>query len=224
MTDTSWLGLTDTHLIACQGSHRLREEACQAFLTMQDAAKNDGIDMQIVSSFRDFNRQQQIWDAKWAGKRPLYDRSGNLIDPDSLSDEQKLFAILIWSALPGASRHHWGTDLDVYDKKSVDSWPHRFELVAAEYQAAGPCFELHCWLSENADRFGFYRPYEKDRGGVAPEAWHLSYRPLAEHLIQSLDLQILKVQIEASNILGKAHIQANLDEIFSRYTLNGESR
>ena len=27
--------------------------------------------------------------------------------------------------------------------------------------------------------FGFFRPYTTDRGGVAPEPWHLSYAPVA---------------------------------------------
>ncbi|MCZ8486094.1 D-alanyl-D-alanine carboxypeptidase family protein [Vibrio lentus] len=34
------------------------------------------------------------------------------------SEQQKLSAILRWSALPGASRHHWGCDFDVFAHQS----------------------------------------------------------------------------------------------------------
>ena len=32
------------------------------------------------------------------------------------------------------------------------------------------------------DAEGFYKPYNADYGGVAPEAWHISYRPVASAL------------------------------------------
>lgn len=223
MSNDSWLGLTEEHLTTCQGGHKLRAEVCDAFMSMQNEAHRDGIDLQIVSSYRNFQRQQAIWDAKWLGLRHMFDRGGQRINPEHLKHEQKLFAILIWSALPGASRHHWGTDLDVYDKAAVDNWQQPFELVAAEYEQAGPCHALNCWLAENAGRYGFYRPYAKDTGGVAPEAWHISYQPLAKKVIQQLDLTVLSETLRDSNIQGKEIILAHLDEVFTRFTLNGET-
>lgn len=222
MADTNWLGTSEQHLVACQGRHQLREEVCTAFREMQQAAQTDGVDLQIVSSFRDFHRQQQIWDAKWLGHKPLYNRCGELIDTALLTDDEKLYAILIWSALPGASRHHWGTDLDVYDKTSVGNWPHTFELVASEYGESGPCYNLHCWLNENAEKHGFYRPYAIDTGGVAPEPWHLSFSPTASKIIEQLDLNVLRGTLLNSTVQGKTAILENLEDIFQRFTLNGE--
>ncbi len=224
MSIAEWLGLTDSHVVNCHGQHRLRPEVCKAFDRMQKAAAIDGVDIQIVSSFRSFEKQQAIWDGKWLGQRTLYSLNGDELEFDALSETERLFSILIWSALPGASRHHWGTDLDVFDKVSIDSSGHKLELVASEYTPDGPCYQLNCWLAENADRFGFYRPYSKYNGGVAPEAWHISFLPEAESIIQQLNLTNLADTIDASNIQGKKLILQNLNEIYRRYTLNGESR
>ncbi len=41
---------------------------------------------------------------------------------------------------------------------------------------------LHDWLDRRisaSEAFGFFRPYDLDRGGVAPERWHLSCGPVA---------------------------------------------
>ena len=49
----------------------------------------------------------------------------------------------------------------------------------AEYLAGGPFHRLTTWLDAHMHAFGFFRPYTTDRGGVAPEPWHLSYAPVA---------------------------------------------
>ena len=71
--------------------------------------------MQPASSFRDFERQQLIWNCKFNGERKVHDDEGNLLDLALLDDWQKAQAILRWSALPGGSRHHWGTEIDIFD-------------------------------------------------------------------------------------------------------------
>jgi len=52
-------------------------------------------------------RQAEIWNAKAAGLRPVLDANEQPIDTGTLSERELVFAILRWSALPGASRHHW---------------------------------------------------------------------------------------------------------------------
>lgn len=217
----NWLGLDDSHICSINGNQGLQQTAKDAFCKMQEAAQQAHIDLQIASSFRSFERQLHIWQLKWTGKRTLYDLHGKPLEFFNLTDEQRLHAILTWSALPGASRHHWGSDLDVYDKSAVDRVGHQLELVASEYQQGGPCFALSCWLEQNADRFGFYRPYEKYNGGVATEPWHISYRPLADEIINQLDLEKLRGLITVSEIGGKELILSQLDQLYSRYTLNG---
>ena len=165
-------------LVECQNGFRLLPEVCSAFKRMQEAAAQDNVDMQIVSSYRGFDRQLQIWQNKWIGKATLLDADENKLDTSSLSDQQKILAILTWSALPGASRHHWGTDLDVYDKNSVEHAQHDFQLVCSEYDQ-GPCSKLNHWLTEHAIKFGFDRPYAQYKGGIAREPWHLSFKTSA---------------------------------------------
>ena len=43
----------------------LRKEAHDAFVKMRAAAEKDGFAIQMVSSFRDFYRQQSIWERKY---------------------------------------------------------------------------------------------------------------------------------------------------------------
>lgn len=221
ITQAAWLGTCERHLVDCQDGHRLSAEACVSFNTMQQHAQKDGIDIQLVSSFRSFERQLTIWNQKWLGSRTLYSIEGKPLDPNHLSDSEKLDAILTFSALPGASRHHWGSDCDVYDRSSVIRAQHKFELVNAEYQEGGPCYPLHCWLEKHADKFGFSRPYSGYNGGVAIEQWHLSFKTEAQKIETQFNLAQLRELLSQSDILGKDCILTNLERIYRQYILNG---
>lgn len=214
------LGLTGAHLIECEAPHRLLPEVTQAYMALKTAAKQDGVNIAIASSFRDFHRQLGIWNNKWQGKRPLLDIQSQPLDAENLSPEAKLHAILTWSALPGASRHHWGTDFDVYDPIGIANSGQALQLVSEEYQDDGPCATLAAWLSEHAEDFGFYRPYQQYHGGIAPEAWHLSYRPISNLYQQALSCDLLKMQLEITDIAGKSTILEHLDTLYHRYVLN----
>ncbi|MFQ5447636.1 MAG: D-alanyl-D-alanine carboxypeptidase family protein, partial [Saprospiraceae bacterium] len=49
----------------------LRKETYASFQKMWKAAKADGINLTIISATRNFNRQKQIWEAKWTGARRI---------------------------------------------------------------------------------------------------------------------------------------------------------
>ena len=68
-------------------------------------------------------------------------------------------------------------------------------------------------------RFGFFRPYRTDRGGVSPEPWHLSYAPVALPALESLSLSMLRQVLDSSTIAGKPHVLARLPEIYTRFLL-----
>lgn len=214
------LGQDESSLVECQSGFKLLPEVCAAFKKMQVAAHKDQVDIQIVSSYRGFDRQLQIWQNKWSGIKPILDINEQPIDLSTLTNKQKLFAILTWSALPGASRHHWGTDLDVYDKKSVMNNQHDFKLVCSEYEANGPCAKLNKWLNLYAQDFGFTRPYNQYTGGVAAEPWHLSYQPIAQEIECQLDIQVLEQTLKISNIDAPQCIIENLETIFRQFVLN----
>jgi LAS superfamily LD-carboxypeptidase LdcB len=144
------------------------------------------------------------------------------LDIERLSEEELVFAILRWSALPGASRHHWGTDLDVYDERSRPEG-YEIELIPEEVDAGGMFGPLHEWLDQRiaADSaFGFFRPYDEDRRGVAPERWHLSHAPTAARLGLQHTPELLRETIRVADIELKEAVLQNLDEIYARFVIN----
>ncbi len=154
----------------------MRVEAFRAFKKMAQAAKKDNVKLQIVSATRNFYAQKKIWEDKWTGKE--------LVDgislPQVYNDPMlRAIKILEYSAPPGLSRHHWGTDIDL---NSVET-----EYFETEYGQ-----RVYQWLTRNAGQFGFKQTYTaKDSSrpaGFQEEKWHWSYVPLSS--------QIWKKQIE----------------------------
>ena len=212
--------MDSSQFICIDDKHLLQAETCRAFQAMRSEAQKSGISIDIASSFRSVERQLAIWNAKWEGKRPLYRRDMTQADPATLSDEEKLHCILTFSALPGASRHHWGTDIDVYDEKAINATGKPLELIEAEYVANGPCYPLHQWLLQHASNYGFDFPYAVDKGGIAKEPWHISHKASASEALEKLTLTQLAKDIKNMPILGKSVILKHLDEIYRRYVLN----
>lgn len=218
MTQDQLLGLDESHLILVgRGPHRLTAATAAAFNDMQVAAAYAGHNLQPASSWRGFERQLAIWNGKWRGERPLLDAAGQPLDALQLSETERLHAILRWSALPGTSRHHWGTDLDIYDPDClpVDT---RLALEPWEYEEGGWFSDLSDWLGEHMNDFGFFLPFAKPagaQGGVAYEPWHLSFA--LESGEQRLDQAALALCLQQADIEGKATVLAHLDEILVRY-------
>jgi len=194
----------------------LHPAAAAAFRRLRRAAARAGFDLVPASSYRDFDTQVRIWNEKWTGRRPLYARDGAKLDPARLTPAERVRAILIWSAPPGASRHHWGTDLDVYDRAALPPGG-RPELLAAEYEPGGPFAALAAWLEVHMARYEFYRPYRTDRGGVSPEPWHLSHWPSAREASRRLRLATLRSAIAAAELEGRAALLKALPGVYRRY-------
>jgi len=219
MNEFELTGRARTHIVELEQPRcALHYGAMTSFLAMRDAAVASGIDLVAASSFRDFERQRSIWNAKWRGERPLLDRAGRPLDPAILDEVARIDAILAWSALPGGSRHHWGTDLDVIDGAAVPG-DYRVQLVPGEYAPGGPFEALTAWLDANMTRYGFYRPYATAQGGPGAEPWHLSYWPLAAEALESLTLPTLRRALAGSDLLGREAVLERLPEIYTRYVL-----
>jgi LAS superfamily LD-carboxypeptidase LdcB len=201
---------------------RLHAGVLDAVTALREASARAGHDLAIVSSFRDFSRQSDIWNRKFRGEQAVFDRAGAPLDVSSMSGPERVRAILIWSALPGASRHHWGTDFDVYDRAAVPP-DYRPQLTVAEYTGSGPFVRLNEWLGANLGNHGFFRPYTTDRGGVSPEPWHLSYAPVSGPALQALTLDVLTEAIEGSDLEGREHVLARQPEIHEKYVLSVDS-
>jgi LAS superfamily LD-carboxypeptidase LdcB len=200
----------------------LHKEVVVPFLAMRAAAAADGVDLVAFSSFRDFDRQLAIWNGKFRGARPMHDRAGKPLEAAALSAAEKVAAILWWSALPGASRHHWGTDFDVLDGKALP-YGYQLQVIPSEYQPGGPFERLTQWLDAHMHAFGFFRPYSTDRGGVQPELWHLSYAKVAQRAQQELSLDGLQSVLSAAGIEGKSEVLEALARNYSNYVLNVDS-
>ena len=224
MTQDQLLGLDESHLILVgRGPHRLTAATAAAFNDMQVAAAYEGFNLQAASSWRSFERQLAIWNGKWRGERPLLDANSQPIDALQLCDEERLHAILRWSALPGTSRHHWGTDLDIYDPDCLPAGT-KLALEPWEYEAGGWFADLGEWLGDHMSDFGFFLPYAKPLDaaqGVAYEPWHISFA--LESAEQRLDPDALALCLQQADIEGKACILSHLDEILARYVTAGHT-
>jgi LAS superfamily LD-carboxypeptidase LdcB len=197
----------------------LERNVVEPLLAMKDAAARDGIAIEIVSAFRDFESQQGIWDRKYRGQRPLYDANGNVKEHAKLSAADLIESIMCWSAVPGGSRHHWGSEIDVIDRAAVPEG-YRVRLLPAETQPGGVFHRLHQWLDENMARYGFFRPYRTFRGGVYPEPWHLSYAPVSTVALQLLTAELFEQTVRASDILGKELVLERSSGIYRQYVAN----
>ncbi len=201
---------------------RVHQEVVEPFRNLVRDAHTAGFDLQILSGFRSFEQQLSIWNRKASGKLAVLDSNAVSVDVEALSEKELVFAILRWSALPGASRHHWGTDLDVCDAAATPEG-YAIELIPEEVNAGGMFGPLHEWLDERiaaGSSFGFFRPYDEDRQGVAPERWHLSYAPVATAYAEQLTTDVLRAAVERADIYIKETVLLQLDEIHERFVIN----
>ena len=187
------LGLTTDHLVSVADGVQVESNTAAAFQVLAERAAAEGHDLRIASAFRGYDRQLRIVNDKWRGLRSVTDADGQILERTSQTDVVWLSTILRFSALPGTSRHHWGTDLDIWDAAAV-SEDYQLSLSPTEYEMGGVFSDMTRWLDERMqadDAEGFFKPYALDRGGVAPEAWHISYRPVARHYQNAESLETL---------------------------------
>ncbi len=216
------LGKTVEHLIEIEGTKTLvHKQMFSDFLRLQRDAAQEGLDLQIASAFRDYNRQLGIWNAKSRGERVLLDKNEKPLEFSTLSSDEIIFSILRWSALPGSSRHHWGTDVDIYDGKTQRR--EDVKLMTSECIDGGPAARLHQWLDDRMnmnEAYGFFRPYKTERDGIAPEQWHISYLPIARRMADNFTFIVFKKNIELSDMNLKNEVLNHAEEIYRRFVMN----
>ena len=150
-----------------EGLHR---EAYGAFRRMYSEASRDGVSLTIISGLRTFDYQRYIWEKKWKQLEAHKDQNGGRV---SIAH-----TILKYSAMPAASRHHWGTEVDLNSLEN--SW---FATRAGA--------RVYAWLKENAARFGYCQVYSAPdlttppRSGYSEERWHWSYIPVSSSLLKN---------------------------------------
>ncbi len=212
-------GRSRTHVVQIELPRiALHRDVIEPFLGLRAAAAGEGFDLAVSSGFRDFDAQCAIWNRKFRGERPLLDEHGAAIDATGLDDEQRVDCILRWSALPGASRHHWGSEVDLFDAAAVPPG-YRVQLVPTEFEPGGVFGRLAEWLANNALHHGFYRPYATYLGGVRPEPWHWSFAAVSGAATATLTPAVIAEAIAGAELEGKAIVLERLDAIHRQYVV-----
>ncbi|WP_422083880.1 M15 family metallopeptidase [Ulvibacterium sp.] len=172
----------------------LRKKAHDAFVDMKKAAYNDGIDIKIVSSYRDFYRQEGIWERKFL----------RFTEDDGMRPLDAIDKIIEYSTIPGTSRHHWGTDIDIIDGyRKVEG----DVLDPAKFENDGPFVDLKKWMDENSKDYDFYLVYTDDFGrrGFKYEPWHYSYAPISIPMLTEFRRKNILKLLQEEDFLGSEH-------------------
>ena len=152
----------------------LRKETFEAFKKMWESAQKDGISLRIISSTRNFTQQKNIWEGKWGR-----------FAKDAPAPKDRALKILEYSSMPGSSRHHWGTDIDLND------------LNNPSFEPGGKYEKVYQWLSVHAQEYGFCQPYTAGRPyGYHEEKWHWSYTPLSKPFLAQYKSSITDADIQ----------------------------
>ena len=198
------IGIDDSRIVS--DTIHLEKETYSAFIKMKDAAEKDGIIIKLVSGFRDFYRQQMIWNNKYK----KFTNEFSLDGPTAIKE------IIRFSTIPGTSRHHWGTEIDIIDKNFENE---KDLLISKKYEEGGIFNSLKKWMDKNSKRFGFYIVYDDDsnRPGFEYEPWHYTYKPVSdlyqrEFLKLNLKSIISKTKVEGKEFINDEFIKKYIDE------------
>ncbi len=172
----------------------LRESAQDAFLEMKKAAYGDGFNIKIVSSYRDFYQQEAIWERKYQ----------QYTEENGMPPMKAIDKIIEYSTIPGTSRHHWGTDIDI-----IDGYPRISGdfLDPEKFGKGGPFENFKKWLDENSRKFNFYLVYTDSpkRRGFKYEPWHYSYAPTAINMLTEFRKKNILQLLQKEDFLGSGH-------------------
>ena len=114
---------------------------------MYDAAEKGGVILTALSATRPFAHQASIWNRKW--KRP---------QAMGMAPLERARDILKYSSMPGTSRHHWGTDVDIHSLEPSD-----FD--------AGEGEKVLAWLEDMLASLGLWKSTRRTTSaGYQPEA------------------------------------------------------
>lgn len=142
-------------LYPVSGPYQMDADAAGSMLWMLYDAAREGVDLMVVSAYRERERQRQ----NFQNEVEEYVAAG-------LSEEEAVAATSQWIAPPGTSEHETGLAADIVTS-SYQVLNHGF----AETDAAK-------WLAEHAPEYGFILRYPEDKTeitGITYEPWHFRY-------------------------------------------------
>lgn len=179
-------------------NYLLLPEVEKAYQSMKRAASTVGIKIKVVSSYRSYEKQKVIWNRKFIA-----------FQKEGLKGLQIINKIIEYSTIPGTSRHHWGTEIDVIDGNPLVEGD---VLISEKFHDRGPYEKLRVWMDKNAQDFGFLRPYSmnEERGGFLYEPWHYSFSEISKPMLKSyLKLDIVEL-LKDDSLLGSEMLNGKL--------------
>lgn len=188
---------------------QIRKEAFAAFTNMKKAALKDNISIQVVSSYRNFAHQNRIWERKYTS-----------FTQQGLSPEKAIQKIIEYSTIPGTSRHHWGTDMDLIDGNVAQP---KSVLSPGHFEGHGSFVKFKKWMDDNSRDFGFYLVYTNAPGrkGFKYEPWHYSYKALSCDYLQAYRQLSLKDILNKEKLMGHEHFSDSfLDTYYAENILD----
>lgn len=200
-TDSQFISLDSTELPVNKPGMYLQKEPTEQLIKAYHDFKQQHPDIPfvVVSATRNYTYQNGIWQRKWDALYP------------KLKDEQKTAKeILKYSSMPGSSRHHWGTDIDITSVSSAFFKENKQGKI------------LYQWLQENMPKYGFCRPYGEGRkGGYQPEEWHWSYKPISQNYLNEYK-RLLKENKQSilTKLNFSGHNKITLDELLQEFVFD----
>lgn len=141
----------------------LQPEVLAAYRALRADAAESGWRLVLVSGYRSFAMQRAIWNRKMEA-----------LGGDAPGDpSDRIHQVMKFTSIPGVSRHHWGTDLDL-GEATVDP-----PLTIPPRGPTPRMARFYGWLDERAPFYGFCRAYRGGPGAIQDEPWHWSYVRLA---------------------------------------------
>ena len=158
--------------------------------------------IQVISSYRNYTYQNGIWERKYKANQAK-----------KIAAKENIEKIIEYSTIPGTSRHHWGTDLDIIDgTRGIPADP----LNEKHFNEGGSMHKFKLWLDENASKYGFYLVYTDNptSKGFKYEPWHFTYKAISEPMLQAYKKLDIKKVLQENKLLGSENFT---DDFIEKY-------
>ncbi len=182
--------------------YKLLPEAAKQFELMKADALKAGFKIHVISSYRNYTYQNGIWERKYKANQAK-----------KIGAKQNIEKIIEYSTIPGTSRHHWGTDLDIIDgTRGVPADP----LNEKHFNEGGSMHKFKLWLDEHASKYGFYLVYTNhpSRKGFKYEPWHFTYKAISEPMLQAYKKLDIKKVLQENKLMGSENFT---DDFIEKY-------
>jgi zinc D-Ala-D-Ala carboxypeptidase len=147
-----------------ESGHRALPAVMQAYWRFKKQAETDGWNLILVSAYRSYRDQRRVWNQS----------DDSYLQRGATNQKKRVEAVMSLVSVPGLSRHHWGTELDI-SEASI-----RGQLVNVEPDTPERVLKFYAWMQKNAPQYGFCQVYLGHNGSVHNEPWHWSFLPYSK--------------------------------------------